>query len=547
LWRVDSEPRQGHASDTYRVVRDPGGERAALTVFDTPALQLGSYPRRIFEISRLLETVDHPGVINVLNVGVLADGRVYVVADVDAGATLAEIVPEGTCVDVLPAITILRGVCAPLIAAHDIGVVHEALDLENVFLLEDDERYIKLLDWGIERAVFDEARRAGFELPARVTCVAPEEALGLRSPQTDSYALGVLAYRLLLGCAPFEADSPEALRAMQLEVRPDPRTLCPTLPAALEALLCELLAPDPRSRPSIRNASERLAAMARDELAPPEIAEVVPPSARITQPTDVTTPVYRAYSEPDDEVIVAPSRGRVLGWTIGAAACCAILVAVTVSAVRTSSSTARHSRSHTAISWAASTASPIEHPAAIEVARAVKLGPTFTRVPKRTISVAASRPVTVEQPQPAALAAPPTTPIAETAPATPRTVERAPQPPRAPVRVAARSVRPAPPARVRAPSRALADVELDARNALLADYQRLGRALLKLQQERGEAATSELWQQFHALKIQPAVATARSRAVIQATLRELREKIERQQRLEISDACRNNPLADGCR
>jgi hypothetical protein len=89
--------------------------------------------------------------------------------------------------------------------------------------------------------------------------------------------------------------------------------------------------------------------------------------------------------------------------------------------------------------------------------------------------------------------------------------------------------------------------DLDKRNELLADYQRVGRALLELRRQRGVEETTEVWQQFRELRIEPALASTRSRADAEASLRDLRAKIERQKGVALADACLNSPLADGCR
>lgn len=502
-WIVDGEPRRGTASATYPVVYERSGERAALTVIDTPALALGSYSRRILSTVQIVRTIEHPGAVDMFDAGLVADGRPYLVTEHLEGLSLAEQVRDGANLDPDVALTILRAICAPLIEAHAVGVVHGTLDLERVFLVEGDARFVKLLDWGIERAVMDEARRAGLEPPACTRCTAPEEVFGLVSPQTDVYALGVIAHQLLLGCVPFEPCAEEPRIA-------NPRRLWPTMPSSLESLMCDLLACDPRSRPTIRVAAERLAAVQR-ELAAPE------------QRT-----FFVLESEPEPEPPRGPPR-----WGLVTCMFATVLAATTIVFAL---------RSQEPVAASASNTTSQQSP-----------GPVVTT----TVGTAAPPAAATAPPRPAAAVRPPpqatadAPPAARSAPPAVATVSRADAPP-----VPARQRRAPAPSRTATPSpsrppapRASTPPSAgeDERTALLTQYQRVGHQLIQLRNRRGAAETAELWRQFRALEIERALATPETRRKATAVLGELREKIERNKGVTLTEACLKNPLGDACR
>ena len=78
------------------------------------------------------------------------------------------------------------------------------------------------------------------------------------------------------------------------------------------------------------------------------------------------------------------------------------------------------------------------------------------------------------------------------------------------------------------------------------EYQRVGRALLALQDQRGKFDCDDLVPRFRAIKLEQAVATPTSRVAAAAALAEIATKIERLRGIKIEAACLENPLAAGC-
>ena len=78
------------------------------------------------------------------------------------------------------------------------------------------------------------------------------------------------------------------------------------------------------------------------------------------------------------------------------------------------------------------------------------------------------------------------------------------------------------------------------------EYQRVGRALLALQDQRGRFDCDDLVPRFRAIKLDQAVATPTARVAAAATLAEIATKIERLRGIKVEAACLDNPLAAGC-
>jgi serine/threonine-protein kinase len=82
--------------------------------------------------------------------------------------------------------------------------------------------------------------------------MAPEQLAGKElDARVDLYASGCVLYECLAGKPPITADTPYQLVARLLEDVPEPvRTLNAEVPAALDALISQLLAKDPAARPA---------------------------------------------------------------------------------------------------------------------------------------------------------------------------------------------------------------------------------------------------------------------------------------------------------
>lgn len=158
---------------------------------------------------------------------------------------------------------ILCGVARALAKSHARGLIHRDLKPHNVMVMKDAslplEDRIQVVDWGISLSLarrYSEPIRAGDggsrEIVGTFPYMAPEAFEGRYYPQTDIYSFGVLAYRVLTGQKPFQADSratPEAWR--DVHKGPPPRRvrqIRKEVPRRMERLVDRCLATDSSAR-----------------------------------------------------------------------------------------------------------------------------------------------------------------------------------------------------------------------------------------------------------------------------------------------------------
>ncbi len=103
---------------------------------------------RLEREARILARLEHPGIVPVHDVGVLADGRVFYVMKLVRGRRLQEFAQGASRSDVLR--VVLR-VCETVGFAHAHGVVHRDLKPSNIMVGAFGE--VLVLDWGIARVV----------------------------------------------------------------------------------------------------------------------------------------------------------------------------------------------------------------------------------------------------------------------------------------------------------------------------------------------------------------------------------------------------------
>ena len=210
---------------------------------------------------RLTAALQHPHILPLHDSGE-ADGLLYYVMPRVTGESLRERLTRERQLPVGETVTLIGALAGALDHAHRHGVVHRDIKPENVLLHEGQPL---LADFGVALALSGggDDRLTGTGLSVGTPqYMSPEQAAGDRAvgPPSDIYALGAVAYELLVGEPPITGPTPEAVLARVLVERPRAiRTVRDTVPAAVEAAILKALAKAPADR--FRTAGEFAAAL----------------------------------------------------------------------------------------------------------------------------------------------------------------------------------------------------------------------------------------------------------------------------------------------
>ena len=92
-----------------------------------------------------------PYVVQIHAHGTADDGSPYMVMELLDGESVGDYLNAGKRLTYEQSATVLTQVGKALTAAHKLGVVHRDVKPDNVFMLNDDDLFVKLLDFGIAK------------------------------------------------------------------------------------------------------------------------------------------------------------------------------------------------------------------------------------------------------------------------------------------------------------------------------------------------------------------------------------------------------------
>ncbi|MCC6647951.1 MAG: protein kinase [Polyangiaceae bacterium] len=253
---------EGGMGRVYEAERSIAGlrQRVAVKTLHSHLSRDPGIVERFHRECRTVAQLKHPNTIRVEDFGQAGDGTLYIAMEFVEGPNCAKVLEDHGPMAPERVERILGQVCGSLSEAHKQGIVHRDLKPENIVLttVGDEVDVVKVLDFGIaaRKGSTDAAKEQKLTQQGMVLgtppYMSPEQFSGKElDARSDIYSLGVMAYEMLSGRLPFEANTPWEWATKHLTAQPFPFEDSPTftdVPGKMKAAITRAMLKKPEER-----------------------------------------------------------------------------------------------------------------------------------------------------------------------------------------------------------------------------------------------------------------------------------------------------------
>jgi eukaryotic-like serine/threonine-protein kinase len=248
-YEIQARVGEGGMGVVYRARQMSIDRVIALKMLNSQMQGDQQWVQRFYNEAKACSRLQHPNTIRMFDFGQTQDGRLFMTMEFLDGISLRDALQRGPLAAHRVA-KILIQCCASLAEAHSIGIIHRDIKPDNVFLLNmaGSPDFVKLLDFSVAKLLEgDRMKTQAGVVFGTPQYMSPEQGRGLPlDARSDLYALGVLAYEMLVGTVPFNDENPMIVIQMQREAQLPP--MPDTVPYAMQMVVRRALEKDPARR-----------------------------------------------------------------------------------------------------------------------------------------------------------------------------------------------------------------------------------------------------------------------------------------------------------
>ena len=243
---------QGGMGAVYKAHHVGLDKPVALKVLPIRFTDDSSFVERFSREARSAAKLEHPNIVQVLNVGLeMIEGNEYhyIVMQYIEGRSIEDIMRQRRKLKVEEATRVCREAAKGLAAAHGRKIIHRDVKPDNIMITS--EGLVKVTDFGLARST---------EAPSDITqegqimgtpfFMSPEQCDNQTTDgRSDLYSLGVTYYYMITGEKPFVAETP--LQVMMKHIKEEfrfPSRYEETIPISVQRVIEKLLAKPPEQR-----------------------------------------------------------------------------------------------------------------------------------------------------------------------------------------------------------------------------------------------------------------------------------------------------------
>ena len=200
-YKVGGLVGSGGFGKVYSCIHKASGHERAVKVVPKSDSKANKSVRKEFEF---LAQLDHPNLCRAYEL-FEDEENLFIVTDLYEGGDLFELVREQGPLKEHEAAIVMQQLLSCIHHCHENNVVHRDLKMENILLQRNDFYNLKVIDFGLSKQPKTN-KKTFSDVVGSVSYLSPQMLDYEYNLKCDIWALGVVAYVLLCGRFPFEAD-----------------------------------------------------------------------------------------------------------------------------------------------------------------------------------------------------------------------------------------------------------------------------------------------------------------------------------------------------
>src|SRR5262245_29227643 len=242
---------EGGMGTVYRARQLSVDRIVAIKVLNPQIANDPQWVPRFLNEAKACSKLQHPNTVRLIDFGQTREGLLFMAMEFLDGQSIRAAIDRFGRMQPARVMKIISQCCQSLSEAHSFGIIHRDIKPDNIFLvtLGGQPDYVKILDFSV--AKLKQASGSAMQTQAGVVFgtpnyMSPEQGRGLPlDARSDIYALGIVAYEMLMGRPPFTSQNPMEVLAMHV------RTPVPPLagvPDRVAHIVMRALAKEPAQR-----------------------------------------------------------------------------------------------------------------------------------------------------------------------------------------------------------------------------------------------------------------------------------------------------------
>jgi serine/threonine-protein kinase len=197
---------EGGTSKIYKAKCKLLNRYVAIKILKDEFLEDEEFLKNFKNESKSAASISHPNIVNIYDVGE-EENLHFIVMEYVEGVTLKEYIKKEGKIELEKALNIIKQIALALDKAHKSSIIHRDIKPENILI--SNENLVKILDFGIAKAVTKSTVINKKEIIGSIYYLSPEQVKGqIVDEGADIYALGIVLYEMLTGILPFSGDTP---------------------------------------------------------------------------------------------------------------------------------------------------------------------------------------------------------------------------------------------------------------------------------------------------------------------------------------------------